>query len=68
MTAIPRWWRSPWLRYGLTVVLLALILWKADPRQFWQTGKSPMPSYQGQLSAVEVTDLVAYLSSLKEAK
>jgi cytochrome c oxidase cbb3-type subunit 3 len=33
-----------------------------------QRGKSPMPSYKEQLSADEVTDLVAYLASLKEEK
>jgi cytochrome c oxidase cbb3-type subunit 3 len=33
-----------------------------------QRGKSPMPSYQGQLSDAEVTDLVAYLASLKETQ
>jgi putative heme-binding domain-containing protein len=33
-----------------------------------QRGKSPMPSYKGQLSEPELTDLVAYLASLKEEK
>lgn len=33
-----------------------------------QRGKSPMPSYKGQLSDAELTDLVAYLASLKEDK
>ena len=33
-----------------------------------QRGKSPMPSYKGQLSEVELTDVVAYLASLKETK
>ena len=33
-----------------------------------QRGKSPMPSYKGQLSEDELTDLVAYLASLKEEK
>jgi cytochrome c oxidase cbb3-type subunit 3 len=43
--------------------------WKKDLAQVdKQQGKSPMPSYQGQLSDVELTDLVAYLASLKEAK
>jgi putative heme-binding domain-containing protein len=43
--------------------------WKKDLAQVErQTGRSPMPSYQGQLSDAEVTDLVAYLASLKEAK
>jgi uncharacterized protein (TIRG00374 family) len=37
-------WRSPWLRYGLTAILLALILWKADPRQFWHTGGALAPA------------------------
>jgi cytochrome c oxidase cbb3-type subunit III len=31
-------------------------------------GETPMPSYQGELSDAELTDLVAYLASLKEAK
>jgi cytochrome c oxidase cbb3-type subunit 3 len=43
--------------------------WKKDLAQVEkQKGKSPMPSYQGQLSEDELTDLVAYLASLKEAK
>jgi cytochrome c oxidase cbb3-type subunit III len=43
--------------------------WKKDLAQVdKQRGKSPMPSYQGQLGEAEVTDLVAYLASLKEAK
>lgn len=33
-----------------------------------QRGKSPMPSYKERLSDSELTDLVAYLASLKEAK
>jgi putative heme-binding domain-containing protein len=43
--------------------------WKKDVSQIdRQRGKSPMPSYQGQLADAELTDLVAYLASLKEAK
>lgn len=43
--------------------------WKKDLAQVdKQWRKSPMPSYQGQLSDAELTDLVAYLASLKEAK
>src|ERR1700693_4357948 len=43
--------------------------WKKDlARVDKQQGKSPMPSYQGQLQDAEMTDLVAYLASLKEAK
>jgi putative heme-binding domain-containing protein len=43
--------------------------WKKDLAQLErQRGKSPMPSYQGQLADGELTDLVAYLASLKEAK
>jgi cytochrome c oxidase cbb3-type subunit 3 len=33
-----------------------------------QRGKSPMPSYKGRLAEDELTDLVAYLASLKEEK
>jgi cytochrome c oxidase cbb3-type subunit III len=33
-----------------------------------QRGKSPMPSYKGQLSDDELIDMVAYLASLKEEK
>lgn len=33
-----------------------------------QRGKSPMPSFKDQLSETELTDLVAYLASLKEKK
>jgi putative heme-binding domain-containing protein len=41
--------------------------WKSDVTNIdKQRGKSPMPSYKGQLSDVELTDLVAYLASLKE--
>jgi len=43
--------------------------WKQDIASLdEQKGKSPMPSYKGQLSDAELTDLVAYLASLKEAK
>ena len=43
--------------------------WKTDVAQVdKQRGKSPMPSYKGQLSDDEMTDLVAYLASLKEEK
>src|SRR5580658_1003094 len=43
--------------------------WKKDLAQVdKQRGKSPMPSYQGQLQDAELTDLLAYLASLKEAK
>jgi cytochrome c oxidase cbb3-type subunit III len=33
-----------------------------------QRGKSPMPSYKAQLSDSELTDVVAYLASMKERK
>lgn len=43
--------------------------WKAEIGEpVKQRGKSPMPSYQGTLTDEEVTDLVAYLASLKEEK
>jgi putative heme-binding domain-containing protein len=43
--------------------------WKKDLAQVdKQPGKSPMPSYRGQLPDAELTDLVAYLASLREAK
>lgn len=43
--------------------------WKKDLTSIEkQRGKSAMPSYQGQLSDAELTDLVAYLASLKEGK
>jgi len=43
--------------------------WKGDIAQLdKQKGKSPMPSYKGQLSDAELTDVVAYLASLKERK
>jgi putative heme-binding domain-containing protein len=43
--------------------------WKSDVANIErQRGKSPMPSYKGQLSDTELTDLVAYLASLKERK
>jgi glycosyltransferase 2 family protein len=40
MSRVSRWWRSPWLRYGLTAALLAFILWKANPSQFWNAAKN----------------------------
>jgi uncharacterized membrane protein YbhN (UPF0104 family) len=40
MSTVSRWWRSPWLRYGLTAALLAFILWKANPSQFWDAAKN----------------------------
>lgn len=43
--------------------------WKKDVRSIdKQRGKSLMPSYEGKLSDIELTDLVAYLASLKEEK
>jgi cytochrome c oxidase cbb3-type subunit III len=43
--------------------------WKKDLTQVErQPGKSAMPAYQGQLSDPELTDLVAYLASLKGEK
>lgn len=39
MSGISHWWRSPWLRYGLTAALLAIILWKANPSQFWDSAR-----------------------------
>lgn len=47
----------------------AFSFWKKDLAQVdSQRGKSAMPSYKGQVSDVELTDLVAYLASLKETK
>jgi len=41
--------------------------WKKDLAEVVkQPGKSPMPSFREQLSEAELTDLVAYLASLKE--
>jgi putative heme-binding domain-containing protein len=43
--------------------------WKKDLAEIErERGKSPMPSYRGQLADAELTDLVAYLASLKGAK
>jgi cytochrome c oxidase cbb3-type subunit 3 len=43
--------------------------WKSDvARVDKPQNKSPMPSFRGQLSDPELTDLVAYLASLKERK
>jgi putative heme-binding domain-containing protein len=43
--------------------------WKQDIAELEkQKGRSPMPSYKGQLNDEELTDLVAYLASLKESK
>jgi putative heme-binding domain-containing protein len=43
--------------------------WKQDIAELEkQRGRSPMPSYKGQLTGEELTDLVAYLASLKEAQ
>jgi uncharacterized protein (TIRG00374 family) len=33
-------WRSPLLRYGITFILLGIILWKIDPQQFWDAAKN----------------------------
>ena len=47
----------------------AYSFWKQDLAQLdRQRGKSLMPSYKDRLSDGELTDLVAYLVSLKEAK
>ena len=43
--------------------------WKHEIAQVdKQRGKSPMPSFKGKLSDEELTDVVAYLASLKENK
>lgn len=43
--------------------------WKEELAQIdKQRGKSPMPSFKEKLSDDELTDVVAYLASLKEAK
>ena len=43
--------------------------WKSDVTELnKQRGKSPMPSYKAALSPDELTDLVAFLASLKEEK
>jgi putative heme-binding domain-containing protein len=38
---------------------------KSDLKSYTFTGKSPMPSYKGRLTDVELADVVAYLGSLK---
>lgn len=38
---------------------------KSDLREFVFVDKSPMPSFKDKLSAQEITDVAAYLSSLK---
>ena len=43
-------------------------LQRSDLRQSTILDKSPMPSYKDKLSAAELTDVVAYLSSLKGAE
>ena len=43
--------------------------WKTDLTELnKQRGKSPMPSYKATFSETELTDVVAYLASLKEDK
>jgi cytochrome c oxidase cbb3-type subunit III len=43
--------------------------WKEELAELGkQRGKSPMPSYKDRLSDQDLTDVVAYLASLKEAK
>jgi hypothetical protein len=51
MRHITSWWRSLWVRYSLTAVLLAAILWKVNPKQFWDTGHN-----------LDVANLVAAMS------
>jgi len=47
----------------------SMSFWKSDIASIErQRGRSPMPSYKGQLLDSELTDLVAYLASLKERK
>jgi cytochrome c1 len=38
---------------------------KSDLKQYMFIEKSPMPSYQGKLSDQEISDVVAYLSTLR---
>ncbi len=40
-------------------------LWKKDLASLTVEKKTLMPSYAGQLSETEITDLVAYLASLR---
>jgi hypothetical protein len=44
MMQFSRWWRSIWVRYSLTAVFLAVILWKVNPRQFWDAGRNVNPA------------------------
>ena len=42
-------------------------LWKRDLKEILkERGKSPMPSYKDQLNDAELTDMIAYLASLRE--
>ena len=43
--------------------------WKSDLKELLkERGKTPMPSYKDKLSESELTDLVAYLASLREER
>jgi glycosyltransferase 2 family protein len=43
MTRISTWWRSIWVRYSITAVLLVAIVWKIDPRKLADTGHNLNP-------------------------
>ncbi|HWE60376.1 MAG TPA: lysylphosphatidylglycerol synthase transmembrane domain-containing protein, partial [Chloroflexota bacterium] len=64
MTRVARWWRNPWLRYGVTFALLALIFWKAvDPRQLWRTMQHISPVNLGAAMALTIPFL--FLKALR---
>lgn len=54
-----RWWRNPWVRYGITFLLLALIFWKAvDPGKLWTTVQHLSPAYLAGAMALTIPFLV----------
>jgi len=43
--------------------------WKRDLAELQKDrGKSPMPGYRGKLQPADIDDLVAYMSSLEDAR
>jgi hypothetical protein len=63
MTFVKRWWRSVWIRYGITLALLGAIVWKVNPRQFWQQAQAV--SVANMLVAMSLTIPFLLLKALR---
>lgn len=63
MTLLPSLYRNRWVRYGLTLVLLALVALKVDPQRLMSAVGSARPGYL--LAALALTIPFLYLKTLR---